>query len=193
MATSNWTSYIEATTVALLAPDDIVVASQVSESYISKELLPFNVYVESLNSSPVLYNTDYGSGSTLVTVTIEPYVWSVNSLEVAAHISSPVISQDTYVLSPESIVVASHATLTTVFEPPVVEVGVSPGYPRIDDIPAIVDLDFEFDVLVILDPITANTAALDAQQVPSVSFTGLNSSANTVSISDGANNVRIDT
>jgi hypothetical protein len=198
-AASEWTSYLEATTSSVLAPDSIVVNNVTSNSntITDTQLSVNNLDVFNVTSDSGVFvpgSTTYGIGSPVASITVYEvidYLYT-DYLGITTTATSPILTQSHVDLGNPNTVIVEPFTSSSTLQPPVVtEVGVSPGYPKIDDAPARVRVDLTPVVAVVLDPITANTLRVDTQQVTSVSIWTF--ADNTVKLDDQPNNVRIDT
>ena len=182
---------------------DIVVDGDVVNTFISEpaliqasEINVFNIDIVTTVSTTTVFEptlVTYGIGSPVVSVTVyqvTPDLWPESFDEIHSTITSPTLLQNHVDLgTPHTLIIENFTSSPTAGIPPIVEVGVAPGYPKIDDEPATVALDAEFDVLPVFDPVAASTSRLDAQQdaeagIQMVFF-------NTVKIDDQPNEVRI--
>ena len=182
---------------------DIVVDGDVVNTFISEpalvqasEINVFNIDIVTTVSTTTVFDptlVTYGIGSLVVGVTVyqvtpelEPEFFN----EVHSTITSPTLLQNHVDLgTPHTLIIENFTSSPTAGIPPIVEIGVAPGYPKIDDEPATVALDAEFDVLPVFDPVAASTSRLDAQQDTDAGIQMV--FINTVKIDDQPNEVRI--
>ena len=185
------------------AAGDIVVDGDVVNTFISEpaliqasEINVFNIDIVTTVSTTTVFEptlVTYGIGSPVVGVTVyqvTPQLWPEFFNEVHSTITSPTLLQNHVDLgTPHTLIIENFTSSPTAGIPPIVEVGVAPGYPKIDDEPATVALDAEFDVLVVFDPVAASTSRLDAQQDTGAGIQMVFD--NTAKIDDQPNEVRI--